>query len=231
MARHLRAPDLYRGDIILTSMRTRLGPTTSVTTALIPVVENNFINVATVSAYSHAILVAEPGRIIEFRKTMKEKSLRDSLTDGGRDVPAVAHVFRRRGSNGHNRPQVLINARKMVHGFRAVDPQYVLSVWMGLNRLNSGLRQEDVQGMLVCSSFCAAAWASVGLPLSPDDPHNMSPGDIALCADPATMKSVARAQDLWALAVTAARQRPASLLSSRHITLDLVGMMDPAEYS
>ncbi len=227
MVSNLRAPDLYRGDIILTSMRTRLGSGDSFQSALAPAIENNFINVATVSAYSHAILAAETGRVIEFRKTMKEKSLRDALTDGGRDLPAVAHVFRRRGSNGKNRPQVLINARKMVQGFRPVDVHYVVSVWMGLNRLNARLRQEEVRGMVVCSSFCAAAWASVGLPLSRDDPHNMSPGDIALCADPATMRSVASARDLWALAVTAARQRP----GARDITLDLVGVMDPAEYS
>lgn len=183
MAAQLVSTDLWRGDIILTSMKLRTGNERDAASFWAPAIENSAINLLTGSMYSHAMLVSGPGRIIEFRNNLKEKSLKAALTDGGKDTPAVAHVFRHRDTNGYMREQVMKHAQTMVHGFKSVDMNYVYSVWLGLSAITSRWRQEEVQGMVVCSSFCAAAYAKAGSPLSKMSPHSMAPGDIALCAD------------------------------------------------
>lgn len=85
--KHITRNDLARGDIIFTSMRTRTGNESSVATFYSPIVENNAINMATASPYSHAILVVGArAECAEFRNSMHwEKSLRDCLTDSGKD--------------------------------------------------------------------------------------------------------------------------------------------------
>lgn len=183
MLGQMRATDLWRGDIILTSMKLRFGNESSAGTFWAPAIENSAINLLTGSLYSHAMLVTGPGRIIEFRNNLTEKSLRAAVTEDGKNLPAVAHVFRHRSSNGAMRERVMTHARTMKHDFKSVDMTYVLSVWLGLSRITNAWRQEDVQGMVVCSSFCTAAYAKAGSPLSRMNPHSMAPGDIALCAD------------------------------------------------
>jgi len=182
MTAKLLATDLWRGDIILTSMKLRTGDPVDTVSFWAPAIENGAINLLTGSIYSHAMLVSGTDTIIEFRNHLKEKSLKSALTDGG-NTPSVAHVFRHLNSNGHMREQVMRHARTMVHSYKQVDMKYVSSVWLGLSAITSRWRQEDVQGMVVCSSFCATAYAKAGSPLSKINSHSMAPGDIALCAD------------------------------------------------
>ena len=234
MLSQLRATDLWRGDIILTSMKLRVGSPNDAVSFWSPVIENSAINLLTGSLYSHAMLVTGPGRIIEFRYNLAEKSLREAVTEGGKNTPAVAHVFRHRNSSGALREKVMSHARTMKHDFKAVDMKYVYAVWLGLSRVTNAWRQEDVQGMVVCSTFCTNAYAKAGHPLSRMSPDSMAPGDIALCADIGTAIRSRGQNALHAYA-------PASMLLSARKwaarrafgmpTLNLIGEVSPKEYA
>lgn len=234
MLSQLRATDLWRGDIILTSMKLRLGNERDFATFWGPAIENSAINLLTGSMYSHAMLVTGPGRIIEFRQNLSEKSLRDAVTEGGKNTPAVAHVFRHRNSNGALRERVMSHARTMKHDFKAVDMKYVYAVWLGLSRITNAWRQEDVQGMVVCSTFCTNAYAKAGSPLSRMSPDSMAPGDIALCADLATaVRSRGQnAIDAYApVNMLISARKWAARRALGMPTLNLIGEVSPKEYA
>ena len=230
MATTLRAPDLWRGDIILTSMKARFGNERTAADFWSPVIANSAINVLTMSLYSHAMLYVGGGRIIEFRNDIKEKSLRDGLTDNGKDKPAVAHVFRYKKSSGKTRDQLMEQAYKNKAAFKSVDSDYVLRVWTGLNHVGWGGRKEDVQGMMVCSTFVSTTYHLAGLPLRDGNPHNMTPGDISMCADAASLIAMPNGvRDVWAQAHTA-YMRTLTRVARDKATLNFMGVVSPSEY-
>jgi ribosomal protein S24E len=231
LATTLRAPALWRGDIILTSMRLRLGKD-GVFSTFEAAVGNTAINAMTMSLYSHAMLVVGQGRIIEFRMDLKEKSLRQGLTEGGKEKPAVAHVFRHKKSNGANRDRIIAEAYKNKSAFKSVDMDYVLRVWTGLNHVGWGGRREEVQGMMVCSTFCTSTYWKAGLPLRDGEPHNMTPGDISMCADVGSIaaRGGGGLRDVWAQAHTAYMRGLTRVMRSE-ATLDFVGVISPSEYA
>ena len=227
----LAATDLWRGDIILTSMKLRTGSEKDFASFWAPVIANSAINLATGSIYSHAMLVSGTGTIIEFRNNLQEKSLKAALRDGG-DMPSVAHVFRHVQSNGYMRERVMTEARKLVHGFRNVNAEYVMAVWLGLSPLLQALRQSDVMGMLVCSTFCARAYADAGYRLSRTmPPDSMAPGDIATCAS----LGVALASRMMPGSVHEVSLKALMEWQRKRITnpptLRLVGEVSPKEYT
>jgi len=225
----MRANDLWRGDIILTSMKLRLG-TGGVVSTLAPAIENSAINIATSSVYSHAMLVVGPSKIAEFRNNMKVKSLREALTEGGKNQPAVAHVFRHKKSNGPNREKLMAEATKNFNAFKAVNMDYVMRVWLGFQEMGVRADREEVRGMMVCSTFVTSTYFNAGLPLRPGNPHNMTSGDISLCADQGRLRSVSSARDMHAVWWSFMRRQIGGMKTLPPGQLNMPGVICPSEY-
>lgn len=235
--KHITRNDLARGDIILTSMRTRTGNESSVATFYSPIVENNAINMATASPYSHAILVVGArAECAEFRNSMHwEKSLRDCLTDSGKDKPSIAHVFRHVRATPKLRERVVEEAKKLVAGFNGEGGMvgYAMKVWKGTNAPQNAKERAEMERMMVCSTFCAKAYAKAGYRLHPRlEADNMTPADIALVADMTTARDSLGARDFvytWMTRIRNSAWWAGSRFSEP--TLHLLGHIAPSEYA
>jgi hypothetical protein len=234
LAKALRAPDLWRGDILLTSMRLRTGAG--------GVLDNSTINAATGSFYSHAMLYVGSGRIVEYRASMGTKSLRDGVTDSGKDTPAVAHVFRHKAQSHRLRERVIEEARSLANAALHPSAAYAAQVWSGLRVLHPTLTQDGAKRMPMCSTFIAHVYCSAGAPLHPLDPDTTTPARIALCADFASLNALGGStRDLLAAWRTVERKlNPIGMVGGfdLHVvagalapTLTCLGPLDPDEYA
>lgn len=219
MTSRLRSADLWRGDIILTSMKAKSGH----------IVENTAINVMTASVYSHAMLYVGSGGIMEFRNKISRKSLRDGLTENGKHEPSVAHVFRHKKSNGASRERIVEQAQKNLESFKSVSMDYVIRVWTGLQEIGVKADRDEIRGMMVCSTFVSSTYHNAGVPLRAGNPHNMTPGDISLCADEGRLKSIGGARDMHAVWWSFMRRSYQGFVLPK-ATLDMVGVVCPSEY-
>jgi hypothetical protein len=162
-----------------------------------------------------------------------EKPLRDCLTDSGRDKPSIAHVFRHVHASPKLREKVVEEAKKLVAGFKGGNMwEYAVNVWLSRNAPQNAKERAEMERMMVCSTFCAKAYAKAGYPLHPRlAPDNMTPAAIALVADMTTARDTLGVRDFVYTWMMRVRNFPGwEGFGYDEPTLKLLGHIAPSEY-